>query len=910
MTGAAAATELVGRERELAQIGPWLELLESGPAALLLAGEPGIGKTSVWSAAVASARAAGALCLVTRPVESELPLGYAGLVDLLGAKAEPLLVSLPDRLAASVAAALLLGAAPAPADPHAVARGTLALLQALAAGTPVVIAIDDVQWLDPATARALAFALRRLASARVGVLASLRDAHEEPLGLADALGERAIRVPVRGLTVGALGHLLRARGHADLSRRTVTRVHDRAGGNPFFALELARDDPAGGELPHSLRDLVGRRLERAPATAQPAVELAAVLGAAPTSRFADVAALDAAVGAAILAERDGEIRFAHPLLAAAAYDRLPPGRRRDLHRLAAELADETGDRARHLALATDEPDAEISASLEAAGRELRARGAPEAGAELAAHARRLTPPHDTEAFARRAMDEADCLLLADDERAALALADEVLAGDVRGTARVRALGLRALHAVEAATAVALLEEAVAEPHDDDRLAAVALAQLAWQRGCWLGDVEAAVDEAAAAVGLARRLDDDEARSDALTTAGLLGSLVDDERADGWFREALAIDDRYRSGAGRVPRVAYAHELCRRGDFDRAEALLAEERELAVRLGDEWLVVRLDIFSSDLALRRGAWDEAERLLTTALGEVRDYWRAIALARRAVLRGRRGDPAALDDVRDVRESPFATADPVIGATVEHAVDLLDLAAGRTASAARLLQLPDLLDAAGARGAEIEAAIPEIVLALVEAGLVGDAERLTQMLERLAQRSRDAWRVPAAAYCRGLILLAAGEAEASLRPLGVARSGFEAIVVPWELGHTLLAEGGALRRLGRRTDAAAAIEAAERSFAGLRAEPWRARAEDELRRARPRPRRDDTLTAAESRVARLVAGGRTNKEAAAELFTSVATVEAHLTRIYRKLELRSRTELTRAVADGRVELDGDAR
>ena len=906
MASSAAATQLVGREEELVRVGAWVELLQTGGAALVLVGEPGIGKTSVWSAAVATAREAGALCLVTRPVESELPLAYAGLVDLLGPEAEPLLGELPERLATSVAAALLLGAALSPADPHAVARGTLSLLQALAGRRPVVLAIDDVQWLDPATTRALAFALRRLESARVGVVASLRDAHDEPLGLAEAFGDRAHRLAIGGLSVGALGHLLRAQGHADMSRRTITRVHERSGGNPFFALELARENPAGEELPRSLLDVIGRRVGQAPAEAEGAVELAAVLGSAPTAWFDDVAALDAAIGAAILVERGGEIRFAHPLLAAAAYDRLPPGRRRDLHRLAAERAGETGDRARHLALATDEPDAGISAFLEAAALELRGRGAPEAGAELAAHARRLTPQDDGDAFARRAMDEADCLLLADDDQAALALADQVLASGVRGVSRVRALGLRALHAVEATTAVALLEEAVAEPHDDTRLAAVALAQLAWQRGCWLGDVQPAVEEAAAAVELARKVGDDEARSDALTTAGLLASLVDDERAESWFREALTIDDSFRSGAGRVPRVAYAHELSRRGAFGRAQALLDEEREQAIRFGDEWLVVRLDIFASEFALRRGDWDEAERMLTAVLPEVRDYWRAVALTRRAMLSGRRGDPAALDDARAVRETPF-NADPVLAATVEHAVGLVELAAGRPEAATKLLPLVEQLDGAGARAAEIEDAIPETVLGLVEAGRTDDAERLTRTLETLAARSGDAWRVPAAALCRGLLLLAAGGSEASLGPLGLARSGFEAIGVRWELAHTLLAQGGALRRLGRRTDAAAAIEEAARIFGELRAEPWRARAADELRRARPRPRRDDTLTAAESRVARLVAAGRTNKEAAAELFTSVATVEAHLTRIYRKLELRSRTELTRAVADGRVELDG---
>ena len=144
-------------------------------------------------------------------------------------------------------------------------------------------------------------------------------------------------------------------------------------------------------------------------------------------------------------------------------------------------------------------------------------------------------------------------------------------------------------------------------------------------------------------------------------------------------------------------------------------------------------------------------------------------------------------------------------------------------------------------------------------------------------------DPWCSAAIELCHGLRLLAAGDSEQALVRLQLARSGFEDVEMPWELAHVLLAEGNALRRLGRRSQAGAALERAVALFAGLGAEPRRARAEEELRRARPRPRRDDSLTAAESRVAALVAAGHTNKEVAAQLFTSVATVEAHLSRIY---------------------------
>jgi DNA-binding NarL/FixJ family response regulator len=181
-----------------------------------------------------------------------------------------------------------------------------------------------------------------------------------------------------------------------------------------------------------------------------------------------------------------------------------------------------------------------------------------------------------------------------------------------------------------------------------------------------------------------------------------------------------------------------------------------------------------------------------------------------------------------------------------------------------------------------------------------------RLEDAAEPLARIEVDArkghlWAVPAALRCRALILLAEGDAAAALVAADEAATGFEAAGFALDHGRALFVAGEALRRLGERRRAGEKLEGAKAVFEKLGAALWAERAEKELQRARPRPRRDRELTSAERRVAALVADGRTNREVAAQLFTTVATVEAHLTRIYRKLGVRSRTELARQVADG---------
>ena len=217
----------------------------------------------------------------------------------------------------------------------------------------------------------------------------------------------------------------------------------------------------------------------------------------------------------------------------------------------------------------------------------------------------------------------------------------------------------------------------------------------------------------------------------------------------------------------------------------------------------------------------------------------------------------------------------------------------------------RLPRLVDGAGARTADLLSVVPETVAVLVEAGHQDEAAAVTDLLVQRRQQFAP-WGPAAAELCHGLVLGGAGDAAGALGHLAAARKGFEAIDAPWELGQVLLAEGSALRRLGRRNDAAALLERAEALFSGLGADPARDRAREELARARPRPRSTDRPTAAERRVAALVSTGLTNKEVAAQLFTSVATVEAHLTRLYSKVGVRSRTQLARRVADGLLDVE----
>jgi len=902
---------IVGRERELVAVEDWLRGFADGPVALGLTGEPGIGKTTVWAAALVAGRSVAATVLTARPVQSELQLGFAALGDLLAPVIDQVLPELPPPLASALGAALLRVDSDHRADPHAVARGLVEALLVIAQAGPLVVAVDDLQWLDPASAKALAFAVRRLGPG-TGLVTTLRLGEQDPLEMRAALGDRLIELHVGPLSVGAVHDLLR-RNDSSVSRRDALRVHGTAGGNPFYAMELARSG-AQPHLPLSLRAIVETRLTSSSKPARAAVEAGAVLGPAAIDdvlRFDDVDArsIDEATTAGVMVVEEGELRFSHPLLAAGALAAIPPVRRRELHRHAADIAGVAEDRARHVALATGGKDAAAATLLERAAGTAHTRGAPESAINLIGHAVRLTGPGELLAVTRRKVIKADLLYLAGADSDALVLVDEVLASGVAGPVRARALIHRVQHDSDPATAVERLEEAVQAAGEDDVLRARALATLAWMRGVWGGDVDGATAEAELAVALAVRTGDASVATTALTTAGTLHALSGDASSVAYFGRAVEAADGMEWVAGdRSPFVAFAHQRFWRADWVEADALLKTEQTHAVRNGEESRLERLNIFRADLEIRRCRWGEAERLLESALAWAgTDYWRARALLWRALLLARRGDRAALTDVTEAATSLAAQADPLLAATAAYAGGLVALADQRPVdAAAQLRPLPERLTACGLRELSILLVAPDAVEALVDAGETEAAVVMTDDLASRAVASDHPLGLPAADRCRGLISLAGGELEVATARLRQSRDGFAEAGVPYDAARTELILGSALRRAGKRTAAAEAFTTASAVFVELGASRWRERADQELLRVRGRSGGPTELTAAERRVARLVASGSTNREVAAQLYTTVATVEAHLTRIYRKRQFRSRTELVRAAADGRLSLD----
>ncbi len=909
MTTTLGGGAVVGRERELAAVGRWLGDVPDGCAGLLITGEPGIGKTTLWGAAIERSHDLGATVLTARAVESELPLGFAALGDLLGEVADDVLPELSTPLAGALGAALLRTPPREGLNPHAVGRGLTEALQQLSLAGPLVLALDDLQWLDAPSARALAFAVRRLGQG-TGVVATLRVAARDPVELRLGLGGRLSEIEVQALPVGAVHDVL-CHGGWTLSRRQSRQIHATSRGNPFYALELARSGAAPG-LPPSLRAVVDDRLRSLSKPALAAIERVAVLGPAPISAVlcfgADARAIDEAVAAGVMVVEKGSVRFVHPLLAAGALAAIPPMRLRELHRWAADLADLVEDRARHLALATDGYDRTAASLLERSAGFAQARGALESGINLIVHACRLTPPKDIEDLARREVIQADFLYRAGGHAEASALVEGVLRGDAAGVVRARALIHRVQHDSDPAAAVARLEEAVLVSAGDDVVRARALATLAWMRGAWGGDIEPASDEAEAAVALAMTTGDRGVQTTALTTAGILKALHGDPGAEVFLERAVESAEPIEWDAGdRLPFVAFAHQRFWRGDWAGAERWLDVERRHALRNGEESRLERLNVFQADLEIRRCHWSEATRLLDAALKWAgSDYWRTRTLLWRALLLARRGDRAALDDVEEARTSSAAEDDPLLRATADYAIGLVALAEERAADAAQWMRpLPARLQAHGLHELSILLVAPDAVEASLDAGDASFAATLTDELERRAISTRHPLGVPAAERCRGLIALTMGDTDDALNHLGQSNDGFERAAAPYEAARTRLVAGNALRRAGRRSAAAEMLTSASDTFLALGALRWKERADQELRRARPRARDDNVLTAAEGRVASLVVAGRTNREVAAQLYTSVATVEAHLTRIYRKIGVRSRTELAGAVTDGRVSL-----
>ena len=515
------------------------------------------------------------------------------------------------------------------AQPRTTATALVSVLTTLADREPVLLAIDDVQWLDPASREALVFAFRRLPP-RLGLLLARRSAPGEdlPLGLARALpAEHLERIAPAPLSLAALHHMVSSRLGTSLPRPMLARLADASGGNPFFALEIARalasreHGQSAGEplsVPRALEELVADRVNGLSNAARQVV-LAAATSTRPTaSALADALPLED-LGAALLeAEEAGvlvfehdRIRFAHPLLASVIYGSAPRERRRQLHaRLAGVVADPE-ERAHHLALSTTEPDEEVAAELEQAAKQAAKRGAQDAAAELFAASARLTPGERSDQLARRKLGQAFAALASGDVGGARLLAEEAAASPI---APIRAQGEHLLGEIlwiggTWGPATEHLKAALAAAPADQELAARIYPKLVSftvahnpARGIEYADTAMkALNPERSPAAVASVV------FDRFWAGLLLGHGERPELLEQWRElEAKAGPEAPKS----VIPLIHFHSI---DDFEAARARHAVEDEwYGVRGEDGWRAER-QAHRSFVEFRAGCWDDAERLV---------------------------------------------------------------------------------------------------------------------------------------------------------------------------------------------------------------------------------------------------------------------------------------------------------
>ena len=844
---------LVGREEELAPLLDLLEAPDELPAAAVVVGEAGIGKTALWLAAADAAEERGYLVLSCRPTEAEAGFSFVGLADLIGGVLPDLLPQLPRPQRRALEAALALSESDgAPAEQGVVAFAFLSTLRSLAVGNRLLLAIDDLQWLDAPSLVILRFALARLDRESVAVIATARN--EVPAWLRRGFSEgRLLSVELGPLSVGALHELLRTRVGAVFPRPTLLRIWESSAGNPFFALELAtalrrRGDRVGpGEelpIPANLEELVHERVDLLGA---PALEVARVVAALadPTARLVETAAgrraetgLGGAIDARIL-EVDGErLRFTHPLLRSAVWSRATPAQRRSVHARLAEVAPSTEERVRHLALATSQPSAEIAALVEEAAESVHARGAAAGAAELAELAVRLTPAEDVEDVQRRVLDCADRMREAGDGGRAITLLEQAREAAPPGPARaavlVRLAGTVA-HLDDPRKAVNLYRDALTEAEGDPVLEAEIHLNLA-DHG---RDDSRALGHAELAVEAAARAGDDALRCRALATFGFVHFRVGRGIPRELMEEAMVLERSLPQAplAGEATSI-FAFQLVMSGELEPARRLLEGRREAlharddAEEVGPLWLL-------SVLEWRAGNWELGARhaadLLALRAQFGREAERPIAELPAAMIAAHQGRTEEACD-RSERALALAETEGLRIAQSGHlwVLGFIELSRGDAARALGYLERSwTIRDSVRVLEPGHRFDLADTLEALIAVGELEEAECKLEVWEKRARALDRSWALAITARCRALLLAARGDQAG-------AQAGFERALAehartqdPFQHARTLLAHGVTQRRAKQRGSARLELEQALASFERLGAPLWAEKARSELAR-----------------------------------------------------------------------------
>ncbi|ADB48824.1 helix-turn-helix transcriptional regulator [Conexibacter woesei] len=905
-SGGTDAGRLVGRATELARVRALVAQAREGRGgALVVEGAPGVGKSTLLRALDAP----GVHVLATTGVETEVDLPFAGLAELLA----PLLAhadALPQAQRAALRAALALDA-PGGAERVLVLHAVVALLATAAGEQPLLLLVDDVQWLDASSQEAIAFLARRAGRLPLALVAvrSLRGAPYTPWPEVE-------RLPLEDLARADALALARAGG---LASPVAEAVVDAVGGNPLALVEAPSELTAAQRdgavaLPDPLP--TGERLTRAyaarvaalPAPAREALLLAAASGS--VSPAAPDGLLDSAEDAGLVHVEAGRVRFAHPLVRAAVYHAATPARRRAAHRALA-AAGSPQERARHLAAAATAPDEQLAAELETLGHEARERGATATAIDLLERAAQLSPA--SERAAARTIAAAGTATVAGQPARARALIDALLPSLEDPLVRADAefvRGAAILQVGRPREAYALLEDAAERVAERDPTRAALLLTQASVALVSSGPVSELAELAARAQALAPPW---VAYAPAVLRAEALAGLGDHAQARALLSEhADALREADAVGPGHELLSIAALCMIWMEQYDAAERVLRRLIATARAKGAVSALALPVAVLGSLHIRRAELDAAAGCAAEAVVLSDDagdgFVRALALTSAAFVEAHRGEAEACRaHAARVLELSAGLGLTATQATAEQALGMLALGLGESDAAIRHLERARAHTARfGSRDPSFLYTGGDLVDAYVRAGREDDARAVAEELADGAQLTGGAWAAAATARSRGLL-----DADTRIdEHLAAALAAHARIDSPFELARTQLCFGERLRRARRRADARELLRAAHATFAALGTAPWAARAAGELAAtgmpgaggpadapaagAPPAGVGAAELTAREQAVCELVAGGATNREAATALFLSPRTVEHHLRQAYRKLGVRSRTEL----------------
>jgi DNA-binding NarL/FixJ family response regulator len=896
---------LLGRTDDLAR----LDTLAAGASsrsggAISIVGAPGVGKTALLRAVEPT----GVRAIDVTAAESELALAWAGLASLL----DPLLgydAALTPAARAALRGALTLDQ-PTVADSARVLHAAVDLLAAAAEHEPLLLRVDDVQWLDPASRQAIAFIARRAEEIGIAVI-TVWSQRDEPFE------------PWPGVPVLKVGELSRAdaltlAGRAGVAPAVAEALVTAVGGNPLALIEAPaqlspeeRDGrqplPAALPVGARLETAFARRLDALPSATREALLVAALSadGATEPLRAAlgDLDVLAPAEDAGMIAVDARGLSFAHPIVRTAVERRATPSARRAAHRaLAAAVSGP--QRAWHLAAAAQAPDEALAAELEALGYDAARRGAPASAATALARAAELSP--DRERATGRTAAAAAMAITAGSPARATALLDAVLPDAVEPALRADVQLLRGMAIQQGGSpmaAFALLEAEAERVLAHDRARAAGLLTQAGVALVAHGSMERLAELAERALTLAPP---EAELVPAVLHASALATLGEHARARTLLRRrhsALRALDPTGPGHEILAVAALVHLWME--DYEDAERLLVwlietgRERGAIVALAFPLSV------AASLHLRRGSFHEAARLSDEAIGLGEDaigsFLYSVTLTTAAFVAANSGDAEAC--IRHAEEARAIALRLDLTSTLacaEQALGFLALGGGDAkAAVAHLERAREHTLRFGSRDPSFLFTQADLVEAYVRAGRPADAAALTDELAAGAAATGGAWAAAATSRCR---LLVDGD-DAIDEHIATALAAHARLAQPFELARTQLCAGEKLRRARRRADARPHLAGAHATFVALGAGQWAARASHELRAAGG-PRGNDSpneevLTAREQDVCALVAAGATNREAAAALHMSPRTVEHHLRMAYRKLGVRSRTEMTRRLS-----------